>query len=347
MEQASPPILIFRTIFITVDVFSTVFGNIMSVIIIHRSHGFSESTKVLMTSLCTADLGVGLTLATSIISSALDRWIFGEAWCKITAGLLAVCLSMSVISLLGVSVDRLVAIRWPLRHPALITEQRVQVICVALWAISAAFATGIVLVANEDTNIYLPVATICFMGYTQDTAFVGMEIFYTLVLCVVPLGTIVTIYTTLLHISTKHQRRLRNLNLPRDHRDESAGQEPTSSVCRVTTATTESSRDGGATSMRKTITKNRKALKMFLVVTLGFSLCWVPHFVVRLYGTSTGGGIPRWLKFVYVWLPMSNSFWNVIIYTLMNGSFRMEMLKLLRKVGCCGGQRVIPQTTEL
>ena len=324
MEDTSPPFIIARTIFIILDVVCTVLGNAVSIVVIHRTRGFSDSIQILMISLCIADLGVGLTLAPSIVSSGLDKWIFGDPWCKITSGLLAVCLSMSVFSLLGVSVDRLIAICWPLRHPALVTKRKVQGICIALWAISVVFATVNVL-TNAKYDVYVPIASLCYLDYKPDD--IAQETFFTSVLCVMPLGTIITIYTVLLNISSGHQRRLRNVNLP-------------STNLRVAGAL--SDRVVGQVATRRTVNINRKALKMFLVVTLGFALCWVPHFAVRLYGTVTGGDVPQWLRFVYLWLPMSNSFWNVIIYTLMNGSFRREMLKLLR-ARCWPEQRVTPQ----
>ncbi|XP_038063523.1 beta-2 adrenergic receptor-like [Patiria miniata] len=335
-EDTNVLLITFRTIFIFCDVLCTVCGNIISTIIIHRAKGFSDSVQVLMTSLCLADLGVGLTLISSLVSSGADWWIFGDPWCKITAGLLAVCLSMSVFSLLGVSVDRLVAIRWPLRHPMLITKRRVQIGCVVLWVTSAIIAAGNVLMHFEVT-VYLQVASICYVNFSPGAGGIANEVFVATVLCAVPLGTIVLIYANLLRISAGHQRRLRN-NLHLQPTEASVHTNQEASLNQTTPKPTTGNKGRAAL--------NSKALIMFLVVSLGFALCWVPHFAMRLYGAMTGGPLPAWLQLLYVWLPMSNSFWNVIIYTLMNGSFRREVIKLLRCVRCCLRRRIVPQTNE-
>ncbi|XP_022085249.1 beta-2 adrenergic receptor-like [Acanthaster planci] len=336
-EDTNVILIYFRTIFIICDVVCTLCGNTISTIIIHRAQGFSDSVRVLMTSLCLADLGVGLTLISSAVSSAADRWIFGDPWCKVTAGLLAVCLSMSVFSLLGVSVDRLIAIRWPLRHPMLITERRVQIGCVLLWVTSAVVAAGNVWMHSDITN-YQQVASICYMNFLSGPAGVAIEIFNATVLCVLPLATIVLIYTNLLTISARHQRQLRD-NLALQPANTIVSNQEASLNHHIPKSST------GETGKRRAAL-NRKALIMFLVVSLGFALCWAPHFAMRLYGALTGGTLSEWVQLLYVWLPMSNSFWNVVIYTLMNGSFRREVIKLFREMRCCFRHRVVPQTNE-
>ena len=333
VESTRVEIVVLRSLFILLDVACTIAGNVVSTLVIGKTSEFSDSVRVLMTSLCVADLGVGVTLLSSLFSSPVDRWVLGDACCKITAGLLAVCLSMSVFSLLGVSVDRLVAVRWPLRHPLLITGRRVRIACAALWLTSALTAVGNVFMHLESA-VYIHQAAICYLDYAPSVESAPYEIFTAIVLCVIPLTIIVVIYANLLLISAKHTRRQRGAAVGRpsgraaDHSSAATGDGPGPGPS--TGRGIEDANPGA----RENNARNRKALRMFLVVTLGFAACWVPHFAMRLYGSLSETRLPKAALMLYAWLPMSNSFWNVIIYTLMNGSFRRGVKKLLRRGSC-------------
>ena len=78
-----------------------------------------------------------------------------------------------------------------------------------------------------------------------------------------------------------------------------------------------------------------KALKTFFVVTLTFSGCYTPALILRVV-RSLSVPIPHWLEFLTIWLLISNSMFNVIIYCLFNTSFRQTAKKiLLGRFPCC------------
>ncbi len=66
-----------------------------------------------------------------------------------------------------------------------------------------------------------------------------------------------------------------------------------------------------------------KALKTFLVVTLTFAGCYTPVLILRIVGSLSSVSPPDWLEFLTLWLMMSNSMFNVIIYCLFNKAFRL------------------------
>ena len=96
--------------------------------------------------------------------------------------------------------------------------------------------------------------------------------------------------------------------------------------------------------MGNKIQKN-KALKMFLVVTLSFAICFTPLLLTITVESYTGAHVPDWINFIISWLAFSNSGLNVFIYFLFNHSYRQTAKKLISKrFSCCKGS-VVPVNT--
>ncbi|XP_071801347.1 histamine H2 receptor-like [Asterias amurensis] len=91
---------------------------------------------------------------------------------------------------------------------------------------------------------------------------------------------------------------------------------------------------------------DNKALKTFLVVTLTFAGCYTPHLTLKTL-TSLGVSTPRSLSFLFFWLVISNSMFNVIIYCLFNKVFRQTAKKILLERFPCCNRSVAPIEIEL
>ena len=138
--------------------------------------------------------------------------------------------------------------------------------------------------------LYIPAAAVC--TYTLDNDFFYIVALITMDIC--PTISLTFIYYRLIKISRQHE--LRN---PRN-KDNAAHR-----------------------------AQDNKALRSFLAVTLTYSICYTPMLVRNIAVGFSCTELPRWMVFVFVWLYISNSALNVVIFCLFNKAFRQRAKKIL------------------
>lgn len=67
-----------RATYIGFDFVLTLVGNILTIIVTRKVDEFSESTKIFITSLALADLGVTVVAATSFVAEVVGGWPFPD-----------------------------------------------------------------------------------------------------------------------------------------------------------------------------------------------------------------------------------------------------------------------------
>ncbi len=285
--------IIFRSVYITFASILTIFGNIFAMFVLHRVPEFSDATKIFMTALCSADLGVGFAITLSIPASFIDDWPFGTIVCQIFCVLIGVFGCSSVAYLVGITLDRFVATSFPLRYPSLLTRSRAIKASTLIGIVTLCVNILLLVFVSPNSLSYNHHAAIC-IPQPISTNLVSETIYFVLIL-VLPMAAIFTIYSKLLYISHKQVRRIRQ-DLP------AAG---------------------------RVKTDDRKAVILFIVVTASFTASWLPFFVSRMHVVITTVTYPGWADFVIIWLAMSNSWFNFCIYILMSRPFRRTALRLL------------------
>ncbi|XP_022081990.1 beta-4C adrenergic receptor-like [Acanthaster planci] len=89
--------------------------------------------------------------------------------------------------------------------------------------------------------------------------------------------------------------------------------------------------------------EGNKALKVFLMVTLTFAICYSPNSLLRLVEGLTNWTSPDWLQFIVEWLFFANSAFNVFIYCLFNQAYRQMAKKVIQeRILCCKHSAVGP-----
>lgn len=78
----------------------------------------------------------------------------------------------------------------------------------------------------------------------------------------------------------------------------------------------------------------RKVVKMMIVVVVTFALCWLPHHIYFIV-TGLNKRLNKWksIQQVYLsvlWLAMSSTMYNPIIYCCLNGRFRAGFKRAFR-----------------
>lgn len=57
-------------------------------------------------------------------------------------------------------------------------------------------------------------------------------------------------------------------------------------------------------------------------MSLGFIVMVTPWTIQEVVAACTGSKVPPFLDFLVTWLALSNSFWNPLLYWLLNSEFR-------------------------
>lgn len=120
-----------------------VMGNILVILSVACHRHLRSMAHYFIANLAVADLLLSAVVVPfSAASEALGRWAFGRSLCNAWTALDVLCCTASILSLTVISVDRCVAVSYPLRYPYLATGRRALGAVVVLWALSTAISVG-------------------------------------------------------------------------------------------------------------------------------------------------------------------------------------------------------------
>ncbi|XP_006823267.1 histamine H2 receptor-like [Saccoglossus kowalevskii] len=304
-------------------IFLTVLGNIVNIIVITKSKDIPQIPRYFMMSLAFADLGVGINTIFAVYPAIFARWPYGDVFCFIVGVHSHIFCSISITSLLLVSIERYISINWPLHYHNYITDKRAIIVIISMWVILESY--GFLLALIQDFNFYWfnPGVLTCVPGYGKPEyrifTVVGLVGFL-----VIPTIIIVYIYIRIMKISQRHSRQIVEVN---------------------------TAKSGDSSHTRKQTSQNLKAAKMLFVVSGAFDIAWYPYGLTVIYTAASGDVLPLYVDFVTTWLVYSNSFWNVLIYSIMNKKFRRTALQFLRQAFHCEKTtnnvvHVVPKDTD-
>ena len=283
-------ITILRTIFITVNAIFTILANAFCICVIQRVRQVEEGTKLFAISLAIVDLLVGILTVTSIVPSALNYWPFGDTFCRIVLGAGAALTNLSVIFLIYLGVDRLIAVKVSLRYNSLVTKTRALIMSLTAWVLVAAFYA---LISLGGTPVeYRPHIAMCTYVFVQQNfgeLFVISSIVY-----FIPIAAITGTYLSLILAMVKQKTKIRR-NIPH-------GPKP----------------------------HFRGSVLMFTFACFFFVIAWTPLIIGTMYESDSEQRMSPSVDFIVTWLMLSNSWWNVVIFARSNKSFRNTAMGILR-----------------
>lgn len=338
--------------FNTIVMMLTIVGNVLVCFSVYYFPRLRRPTNYLIVSLAVSDLLVGLLSLPFRISQTVngEKWPqnLGTAGCQYWIWIDMFCCGASILNLVGISFDRLLAVKWPLTYRENMTTKRATFVIVFAWMYALLVASlSFVKWGGKETIIINPQCSIQAKLYITILAVAAF--FF-------PLTFLVFNYALVLKIAIGHARQVQkdkdaiavNFLPEKDANEETSGiaSSPTSSTraisigkrsCDPLTEHHKRRRSSGLHIM-----KQLKATKTLAIVVGVFILSWFPFFVIFLtfqYCTTCfkPDRIPIQVKtaiviiFVYV-LPVSNSAANPIIYTCFNKEFRTAFLRVLYKI---------------
>ncbi|XP_017780791.1 PREDICTED: orexin receptor type 2-like [Nicrophorus vespilloides] len=299
-------------------------GNMLVCIAVYRNHSMRTVTNYFIVNLAIADFLVILfCLAPTVVWDVTLTWFFGIALCKIVLYIQTVSVTVSVLTLTFISIDRWYAICYPLKFRS--TTGRAKTAIGIIWFLALLFDIPELVVYTTKQNEMLPIDTIYFTqceptwSQATDTFWTALKM---LLLYIIPLIFMTVTYYQIIGVLW----RSGNAN---QHTLEVPGRQNTISV-------------NTNTNIESQLRSRIKAAKMLVAVVIMFGVCYFPvHLLslLRLTSELKNTDTNRAFALMSHWLCYANSAVNPLIYNFMSGKFRKEFR---RAIDCCSssdGQR--------
>ncbi|KYO43033.1 G-protein coupled receptor 83 [Alligator mississippiensis] len=276
----------------------SLFGNLLVCHVVVKNKRMQSATSLFIVNLAVADIMITLlntpfTLARFVNST----WIFGKRMCHVSRFAQYCSLHVSALTLTAIAVDRHQVIMYPLK-PRISTAKGVVYISV-IWIMATCFSLPHAIYQKLFTFEYSEevIRCLCLPDFPEpaDLFWKYLDLTTFILLYVLPLLIISAAYLTV-----AKKLWLRNA---------------------IGDVTTEQ-----YFALRR---KNKKTIKMLMLVVVLFAVCWFPLNCYVVLLSSQTIHTNNALYFAFHWFAMSSTCYNPFIYCWLNDNFRLELKSLL------------------
>lgn len=307
-----------RTTLYLVAMVISLLGNSAIIWIVRKNRRMRNLTHYLIVNMAVADLFITVfhmpyKLQVQLTDSyaVLEGGVIGTLICKIVGYAQDVSIACSVLSLMGISIDRFMAIMFPLKKATL--SHRARYIIIPIWIVSFVICSPL-LYANRmeeyEGDFY------CYEEWPPllDAVTAGRD--YTIIqfslLYVVPL-TVITVLYSCIAFRVWHR------------------QIPGHAAPHL--------RPGRPNSVAK-----KKLLRMLIIIVCLFAACWLPYHVIYFLQFASDKYrncyIPETIMFYCLFVGHANSAINPCIYFAIHKEYRKGLVQVARHVCCLGDVNV-------
>lgn len=305
-----------------------VLGNFLVCFVVWSDPKMRSVTNLFIVNLSVADFLVLLIcLPTTVLGDVTETWYLGSAMCKVVQYLQGVSVSVSVLTLSVISIERFYAICHPLRFKA--TSRRARIMIGFIWIVSFLILLPDAIVLDTH-SVFPPELTVLLTSckptwhYNHQVAY---QSFLILTLFILPLGLMAVAYARIAVC-------LWSAVIPSET---STVRHRTSTVTSSLATTVEELQvySNSAHSERHgQVLSRRKVAKMLIAVVIMFGICYLPvHLlnILRYIQIVLTDKVAPHIALIAHWLCYFNSAINPVIYNFMSEKFQ----KAFRKALCC------------
>ncbi|XP_076842635.1 tachykinin receptor 1b isoform X2 [Brachyhypopomus gauderio] len=283
-------IVLWAVAYSTIVIVSVV-GNITVIWIILAHKRMRTVTNYFLVNLAFAEASMSaFNTAINFVYAVHNEWYFGLEYCRFHNFFPIAAVFASIYSMTAIAMDRYVAIVHPLQQRLSSAETKVVVAVVWLLALLLAFPQY-----YYSSTVQLPGRDVCFINWPNYRVWHFQKMYYVCVVVLIYFLPLLVMGWAYLVVG----RTLWASEIPGDSSDH----------------------------YQKQLTAKRKVVKMMIVVVCTFAVCWLPFHVYFLVHEFLPHLFEeRFIQQVYLgimWLAMSSTMYNPIIYCLLNDRFRV------------------------
>ncbi|XP_053595553.1 RYamide receptor [Microplitis demolitor] len=280
-------------------------GNALVCYVVWSSPRMKTVTNFFIVNLAFSDiLMTFFCVPTSFVSTLiLQYWPFGAEMCPSVNYSQAVSVLVSAYTLIAISIDRYIAIMWPLKPR--MSKGQAKLSILAVWLVALTTSSPIAMVSclsQPDPRYIVCNRYVC----SEQWPTTQQQYYYSIALLILQYFVpFVVLIFTYMSIGIRVW-----------------GKRPPGEA--------ENTRD------QRMARSKRKMVKMMIIVVAVFTTCWLPYNALLLLlhnneGVSSWSGLP----FIWAalhWLAMSHSCYNPVIYCWMNARFRTGFITAFSRI---------------
>ena len=293
------------TVLYSVTIAVALTGNLLLIFIVTRRPETRTLTGFLFLNMAAADLMVTLVVMplTMAVPYTETKWlpgVIGHITCKAVYYGFHVTIAASILSLAFMSVDRYLAVLFPLRSFS--TFRRAKVLSLVIWLISMiVMIPAAVLWINKK----YPDGMYCVAGLEEafgdfQKGALGFYLYLFLLIYLIPLLVIAVLYGLICcRLWRRKMPGLVSSKAEKNHEE-----------------------------------TKRKVVRTLIMITVAFALCWLPtqtYHLILAFNLQLHFRFPRIVMFMCFWFGHANSALNPWLYMLLTPKYRIALCKL-----CCG-----------
>ena len=279
---------------------TALFGNTLLCIAFIKNNHLRSVTNIFVLTLAVSDIVMSLTCMPLSEGSLLaGEWIFGDLLCHIQ-GFLAHFLAFLSLEMMAITAaNRYFRVIKQDLYKKIFTPGYTTLIILSASLLSVGILASITFAQHGNLFVFHPGKAICVNLYRSLISTQIYTIFSSVTFVSLPAIVIIWCYTKVFRSIRRHFRRL---------------------AARKMSSASINSMNPAEIVVTRTV----------FAIVIAFFICWIPCIVIDLVDITRDAWFDRRVYLAYTYFAYTSSAINPIIYGIMNRSFRVEYLKLLK-----------------
>lgn len=297
-------------------------GNALVILAILYKRRLRNIPNYFILDLAVCDL---LTVSLSVPLRLVEGFQSGSVPCSVVIAVTILFDGLSRINIIFVSIDRLIAVKFPFAYKALMTPATVAIFIASGWIIMAIFALLPILgVGLAPAEFLRQNQGLCFFSTNLSTAYL---LVYLIGFCLLPLVLATPINCFLLKASHRQMRVIHIQQLQLGSTTNAYSQNASA------LSFGGSHQQGNVQEQSRTfVLKQRRILRMVITLVSLFIILVLPITIIDLVGAFGVSNVPPLVAKIAVCMIYTNATINVFVYAGFNGEFRRTFREIFRSV---------------